>query len=156
MNSYRRQCPPLFDERTNAPMKSQYYPDVNAPGYAAQPQQQQPTVIVLPPQQQQPQRQFVPQQQHQPVVDSVPTGLPVGTGRPTYLGATTGHHAQVMTCEHCGYSGPADVAKVNGAASCFAAILTFGLSSVCCRDAFADTYQHCANCDAVLAYAKLA
>lgn len=129
-------------------MKSQYYPDVNNPGYAAQPQQ--PTVIVLPPQPQQPQRQ------HQPPVDSVPTGLPVGTGRPTYLGATTGHHAQVMTCEHCGYSGPADVAKVNGAASCFAAILTFGLSSICCRDAFADTYHHCANCDAVLAYAKLA
>lgn len=128
-------------------MKSQYYPDVNNPGYAAQPQQ--PTVIVLPPQTQQPQRQQQP-------VDSVPTGLPVGTGRPTYLGATTGHHAQVMTCEHCGYSGPADVAKVNGAASCFAAILTFGLSSVCCRDAFADTYHHCANCDAVLAYAKLA
>lgn len=129
-------------------MKSQYYPDVNNPGYAAQPQQ--PTVIVLPPQTQQPQRQ------HQPPVDSVPTGLPVGTGRPAYLGATTGHHAQVMTCEHCGYSGPADVAKVNGAASCFAAILTFGLSSLCCRDAFADTYHHCANCDAVLAYAKLA
>ena len=129
-------------------MKSQYYPDVNNPGYAAQPQQ--PTVIMLPPQTQQPQRQ------HQPPVDSVPTGLPVGTGRPAYLGATTGHHAQVMTCEHCGYSGPADVAKVNGAASCFAAILTFGLSSICCRDAFADTYHHCANCDAVLAYAKLA
>jgi hypothetical protein len=86
----------------------------------------------------------------------IPTGLPVGQARPAYLGATRGHERQIVSCERCGHSGPADVVKVRGAASCFAGILTFGLSACCCGDAFSDTYHHCANCSAVLAFAKLA
>ena len=42
------------------------------------------------------------------------------------------------------------------AASCFAAIITFGLSACCCPHSFKDTYHHCANCSRVLAFAKMA
>ena len=108
-----------------------------------------PTVVVLP-------HARAPQQPAPRPQSQIPTGLPVGATRPAYLGATRGHESQVMSCERCGHSGPADVVKVRGAASCFAGILTFGLSALCCGDAFSDTYHHCANCSAVLAFAKMA
>ena len=63
----------------------------------------------------------------------IPTGLPVGQARPAYLGATRGHERQIVSCERCGHSGPADVVKVRGAASCFAGILTFGTERVLLR-----------------------
>ncbi|CAL57702.1 LPS-induced tumor necrosis factor alpha factor [Ostreococcus tauri] len=130
--------------------KSSYYPDPDAyrPTYVPPHAQQAnaPTVVVLPATQQ-PQR--VQEEQ-------IPVGLPVHSTRPAYLGATQGHGTQVMTCPHCGHSGPADVVRVKGASACFAAIVTFGLSACLCGDSFSDTYHHCAQCDAVLAMAKMA
>ena len=127
-------------------MASSYYPEIKpAPAYgtpvgayASQPPPPPP-----PPQQR---------------ANAIPTGLPVDrTAPPVYLGATAGHaRGLVTTCPHCGFSGVADTVRVSGAASCFAAILTFGLSACCCGDAFKDTYHHCPQCSKVLACAKMA
>jgi len=86
----------------------------------------------------------------------VVTGTPVDAREPAYLGATTGHERRVFACASCGHVGPSEIARVRGAASTFALILTFGLSACLCPNDVADTYHHCANCDAVLAGAELA
>jgi len=87
----------------------------------------------------------------------IATGLPAGRQDPVFLGATRGHaRGVVATCPHCGYSGELDVVRVRGAAFCFAAMLTFGLSACFCDDAYRDTYHHCARCSSVVACAKLA
>lgn len=93
-----------------------------------------------------------------PVVhsDAIVTGTPVHAREPAYLGATTGHESRVFACAQCGHVGPSEIARVRGAASAFAMIVTFGLSACLCPNDAADTYHHCANCDAVLACAKLA
>lgn len=141
--------------------KSDYYPDTDAYGVpqTAVPAQGHPhavvggpntTVVYLPPQ------PYASEPPPPPQPSSVPTGLPVHADRPAYLGATQGHGQQVMTCPGCGHSGPSDVVRVSGASTCFAAILTFGLSLCCCPSSFKDTYHHCANCSRVLAFAKMA
>jgi hypothetical protein len=141
--------------------KSDYYPDTDAYGVpqTAVPAQGHPhavvggpntTVVYLPPQ------PYASEPPPPPQPSSVPTGLPVHADRPAYLGATQGHGQQVMTCPGCGHSGPSDVVRVSGASTCFAAILTFGLSLCCCPSSFKDTYHHCANCSRVLALAKMA
>ena len=88
--------------------------------------------------------------------DVVVTGTPVCAREPAYLGATTGHESRVFACARCGHVGPSEIARVRGAASAFVMIVTFGLSACVCPNEAADTYHHCANCDAVLARAALA
>lgn len=124
-------------------MASSYYPEIKSePAYGTPIVAYAPQAPILPP---------------APSPAPIATGVPAGRVDPVYLGATQGHaRGLVLTCQHCGYNGVVDTVRVGGAASCFAAILTFGLSACCCGDAFKDTYHHCPRCSAVLACAKMA